>query len=455
MSLIVRFAPSPTGLLHIGNARMALVNWLFAHKNGGKMILRLDDTDAERSTAQFAQAIEQDLTWLGLNWDIFEKQSDRLASYDEALARLKETGRVYPCYETSEELEYKRRRNLKAGKPPIYDRAALNLSDAQRDGFEAEGRTPHWRFKLIHDEIAFDDLVRGRVSFQGANLSDPVLVRANGSYLYMMPSAVDDMDMKVSHVLRGEDHVTNSAIQVQLFEALGGAVPIFAHLPLLTDAGGGGMSKRLGSLGLTDLRAQGIEAMAINSLLAHLGTSDDIEPSMTLESLAENFDLTHFGRASPKFDPDRLWALNARLLHTMSYDDAKNRLDELGLDQVTTEFWDAVHGNLDKLSDITLWHAVCFGTIEPDIDPDDGEFLVSALNLLPPQTADAPWDETTWSAWTGAIKQATGRKGKSLFMPLRRALSGLDHGRELKYLLPIMGRERVAFRLSNPAGVST
>ena len=443
MSLSVRFAPSPTGMLHIGNARMALVNWLFARKNGGKLILRLDDTDTERSTPEFAKAIETDLTWLGLNWDALERQSDRLAAYDAAFAKLKESGRVYPCFETPEELDYKRRRQLKSGKPPVYDRAALSMSDEQLAEYKSEGRTAHWRFKLNHTEITFDDLVRGPVSFDGTNLSDPVIVRGDGSYLYMMPSAVDDMDMDVTHVLRGEDHVTNSAIQVQLFEALGSNAPTFAHLPLLTDAGGGGLSKRLGSLSLADMREQGIEAMSINSLLAHLGTSDDIEPCADLDILAADFDLAHFGRASPKFDPDRLWALNARLLHTLSYDDVAPRLSELNLKGTDAIFWEAVKANLEKLSDVAIWQEVCFGKIKPVVDSEDKEFLSAAVPLLP----QSPWDETTWSTWTKAIKEATGRKGKPLFMPLRLALSGLDHGPELKHLLPLMGRERVLARL--------
>ncbi|MBT4888852.1 MAG: glutamate--tRNA ligase, partial [Rhodospirillales bacterium] len=405
--------------------------------------LRMDDTDLARSTPEFAESIEQDLTWLGLHWDVLERQSERLAAYDAAFERLKESGRVYPCFETPEELEYKRRRQLKSGNPPVYDRAALSMSDAQRAECEAEGRTPHWRFKLNHEEISFDDLVRGPVNFNGTNLSDPVLVRGDGSYLYMMPSAVDDVDMKVTHVLRGEDHVTNSAIQIQLFEALGASAPVFAHLALLTDAGGGGLSKRLGSLSLGEMREQGLEAMAINSLLAHLGTSDNIEPCNDIEELAADFDLTHFGRAAPKFDPERLWALNARLLHITSFEDIAPRLAEIELDKMDAPFWEAVRANLEKLSDVAIWHTVCFGDIEPVIESDDGEFLSAATELLPPE----PWDETTWSAWTGAIKQATGRKGKPLFMPLRLALRGLDHGPELKHLLPLMGRARVLTRL--------
>lgn len=443
MSSTVRFAPSPTGLLHIGNARMAVVNWLYARKHGGRMILRLDDTDQERSTVEFADAIQADLTWLGLEWDTLERQSSRMAAYDAAFERLKADGRIYACYETPEELEYKRKRQMRAGKPPVYDRAGLSLTEEQTSEYQAEGRSPHWRFKLEHTDIAFDDLVRGPVHFHGENLSDPVLVRGDGSYLYMMPSAVDDIDMGVTHVMRGEDHVSNSAIQIQLFEALGAAVPTFAHLPLMTDAGGAGLSKRLGSLSLQDLREQGVEAMAINSLLAHLGTSDDIDPFPNLAGLLETFDVSHFSRATPKFDPDRLWALNAQLLHAMPYEDVADRLMALGLQNADATFWDAVRANLEKLEDCNLWHDVCFSDTAPVITDEDAEFLSGAVDQLP----DSPWDDTTWGAWTSALKEASGRKGKSLFMPLRLALTGLDHGPELKNLLPIIGRERASARL--------
>ncbi len=448
MTVIVRFAPSPTGLLHIGNIRMALVNWLYARKSSGHVILRLDDTDQERSTDAFANAIQEDLKWLGLSWDQLEKQSNRLADYDAAFQRLKSDGRVYPCFETSEDLEYKRRRAMRSGKPPIYDRASLKLSEDQIEGKLAAGEAPHWRFKLNHSEIAFDDLVRGHVSFDGNNLSDPVLVRADGTYLYMMPSTVDDIDMAVSHVIRGEDHVTNSAIQIQLFEALGAEAPAFAHLSLLTDVAGGGLSKRLGSMSLQQMRRDGIEPMSINSLLAHLGTSDDIAPCHQLQELIDSFDISHFGRAAAKFDPDRLWSLNASLLHETPYDAVGERLKGLELSQANEAFWDAIRPNLRRLEDARIWHAVCFSDICPSIADNDREFMATAKSLLPGE----PWDDTTWATWTGAVKEETGRKGKSLFLPLRLALTGLDHGPELKQLLPLIGREFTQNRLSgNPS----
>lgn len=448
MPVTVRFAPSPTGLLHMGNARMALVNWLYARRHEGTLILRLDDTDRERSTPEFAGAIEQDLIWLGLGWDRLEKQSGRFAGYDAAFRQLKTAGRVYPCFETPEELEYKRRRALRAGKPPIYDRAALDLSDSDIDGKRANGEEPHWRFKLNHTEIAFDDLVRGPVSFNGINLSDPVLVRADGTYLYMMPSTVDDRDMGITHIIRGDDHVANSAIQVQLFEALGAAAPTFAHLSLLTDASGSGLSKRAGSLSLQELKRQGMEPMTVNSLLVSLGTSDDVVPCRDLDQLARTFDIGHFGRAAPKFDAERLWALNARLIHETPFEDVRDRLHQMGAVRSGPAFWDAVRPNLVRLGDAVLWHDVCFADIPPVITSEDEAFVNIARSLMPKE----PWDNTTWGAWTSMLRRETGRKGKELFLPLRLALTGRDHGPELKMLLPLIGFARARNRLAGQTG---
>ncbi len=448
MTVTARFAPSPTGLMHIGNARMALVNWLFVKKLGGTLILRLDDTDRERTTPAFANAIQEDLQWLGLQWDRLEKQSERFDAYDTAFERLKSDGRVYPCFESSEELEYKRRRALRAGRAPIYDRAALALSRENINARIENGEQPHWRFKLNHSKITFDDLVRGTVGFQGEKLSDPVIVRADGTYLYMMPSAVDDIDMRVTHVIRGEDHVSNSAIQVQLFEALGNKAPTFAHLTLLTDAGGAGLSKRAGSLSLQDLRDQGMEAMAVNSLLARLGTSEDIEPSQCLSDLASEFDMAAFGRATPKFDEERLWALNAKLIHDTSFGMVADRLRDIGVETATEEFWETIRPNLNKLSDAKIWYDICFADTTPVIVEEDRNFMDQARRLLP----DEPWDETTWSSWTSSVKDASGRKGRSLFMPLRLVLTGLEHGPELKGLLPLIGRKRVSARLKGKTG---
>lgn len=435
-----RFAPSPTGFLHVGNARLALINWLAAKRMGGRFVLRLDDTDKERSRDEYADAIREDLTWLGLDWDGEEKQSARLAAYDAAFDALKAAGRVYECYETPEELDYMRKRLRARGLPPIYTKP-----DADKlQGFIDEGRTAHWRFQLSPGTIAFDDLVRGPVHFEADKLSDPVIRREDGSWLYMLPSAVDDADMGITHVVRGEDHVANTALQVQMFEALGKAVPTFAHLPLMTDIEGAALSKRLGSLALKDLRADGIEPLALASYLAHLGTSDDIKAEASMDALVVAFDFAHFSRAAPKFDPAQLSRLNAQVLHATDFADVKDRLPE----GVTEGLWNAVRPNLARIADVQQWQDIAVGDIEPAIAVDDAEFLAEAAALLPAE----PWDEETWGQWTKAVKDASGRKGKGLFMPLRQALTGLDHGPELKAYLPHIGRDRALKRLQGQRG---
>jgi len=443
MTIRVRFAPSPTGLLHIGNIRTALVTWLFARHEDGHFLLRLDDTDAERSDETFAQAIQDELTWLGLAWDTLARQSARTEPYDQAIETLKASGRLYPCYETPEELALKRKSALQQGRPPLYDRAALTLDDAARSAFEAAGRRPHWRFKLNHAPIEWNDLVRGKVTFNGADMSDPVLIRADGRPLYHISSVVDDIAFDISHVVRGEDHVANTAAHIQMIEALGGKPPIFAHLPLLADAAGKGLSKRLGSLSIQDLRDnRGTEPMAIVSMLARLGTSDPIEPFGTIQPLVDSFDFDKFARATPKFDPAELDRLNARILHGMPYGDAKPRLKALGFDQVDEQFWQAVRPNLNVIADVGHWWAIARGPI--DRRRDDPDFLDRAAALLP----DEPWGADTWNTWTDRIKTETGAKGKALFLPLRQALTGQDHGPELAALLPLMGHDRAIRRLT-------
>ncbi len=435
--ITVRFAPSPTGLLHVGNARVALLNWLFARHHGGRFILRIDDTDRERSKQEYTDAIQADLRWLGLDWVAEEHQSARLDRYAAAVERLKAAGRLYACYETPEELEFKRKRQLGRGQPPIYDRSGLKLSDAERARLEAEGRKPHWRFLLAHEDVRWDDLVHGPSHYHGAHLSDPVLIRGDGTVLYTLSSVVDDIDMRVTHIVRGEDHLTNTAVQIQLFQALGGRAPTFAHLPLMTDASGQGLSKRLGSLSLRELRAEGIEAMALNSLLAKLGTADAVRPYATLAELAAEFDWAKMSRATPKFDPAELRHVNARLLHEMPFDVARRRLD--GLDE---RLWLAVRGNITRLAEAAEWQAVCAQPLAPVIE--DADFLGTAAALLPPE----PWDEATWAAWTARLKESTGRKGKALFHPLRLALTARENGPELKLLLPLIGRDRAWARLN-------
>lgn len=440
MSTKVRFAPSPTGLLHVGNARMALVNWLCAKKAGGSFILRLDDTDAERSRDEYANAIQTDLAWLGLDWDGVEKQSDRLSAYEAAFEKLSADGRIYACYETAQELDYMRKRLRARNLPPIYTRP----DEAKLKSFIDEGRKPHWRFKLAAGEINFDDLVRGPVHFETKNLSDPVIRREDGTWLYMLPSAVDDIDMGITHVVRGEDHVANTALQAQMIESLGATVPTFAHLSLLIAMDGSGLSKRSGSLSLQDLREDGIEPMALASYLGHIGTSDNIELAKNMDGLVESFDFSHFSRGTPKFDFNKLLGLNSLVIHGLDFAHVKDRLGEIGLNDVSEDFWLAVRENLARVSDAKQWFDVCYGEVTPVISEEDAEFIAGAGKYLP----IGDFDSDTWGKWTASLKEETGRKGKGLFMPLRLALTGQPHGPELKNILPLMGRTKALQRLS-------
>ncbi len=433
--IVVRFAPSPTGRLHLGNARGALINWLFARRLGGTFLLRLDDTDRERSTPEFAAGIESDLRWLGLQWDAFARQSDRFAHYAAAVERLKARGRLYPCYETEEELKLKRFQQVSDGGIQIYDRAALRLSEKQRRAFEAESRRPHWRFMIDTKETSWVDGVRGVQSFHGSKLNDPVLMRADGTPTYTLASVVDDTELGVTHVIRGEDHVANTAVQLQIFEALGAAESItFAHFSLLTDAGGHNFSKRVGSMSIESLREEGLEPMAINALLARLGTADPIEPVIDLRDLVAGFDLSRFGRASPKLDIEEIRRLNAAIIHATPFSRVRAQLAAMGLGGIDEGFWNAVRPNLTKLGDARDWWAICREKLAPIVA--EAPYLAQAAELLPPE----PWTERTWSEWTAAVGAATARKGKALFMPLRLALTAREHGPELKTLLPLLGR---------------
>jgi glutamyl-tRNA synthetase len=445
MSVLVRIAPSPTGQLHVGNIRTALMNWLFARKMGGKFMLRLDDTDTARSTQAYAEGIERDLKWLGLDWDLFATQSSRFQRYQDVLESFRKTGKAYPCFETQDELALKRRSQLSRGLPPIYDRGALKLSLTEIDAKLKSGIKPHWRFKLDGGAVAWDDLVQGHKEFHGEALSDPVLVREDGVPLYTFCSVIDDVDFGVTHVIRGEDHVANTAVQIQIWKALG-PVPAFAHLPLLTLASGEELSKRLGSMSVASLRDEmGVEPLALCSLLARTGTSDAIDAAQAIQELVDSFDFKKIGRAPPKFDTEDLKRLNAKLLHHMDYADVRAHLAALGLEKISEAFWLAVRGNITRLDEVKEWWRVAEENIEPKIE--DQGFASEAAKLLPPE----PWNDATWSAWTNALKQATGRNGKALFMPLRLALTGMEHGPELKTLLPLIGKERAAARLAGKA----
>jgi len=447
MTVNVRIAPSPTGLLHIGNIRAALFNYLFAKKQGGTFMLRLDDTDSTRSTEAFAEAIKRDLSWLGLTWNTFGRQSDRLARYGEVLGQLKHSGRVYPCYETQSELDLKRKTQLGRGLPPVYDRGALKLTDSDRAAYEAQGRKPHWRFKLNHVDVTWDDLVQGKKTFPASSLSDPVLVREDGVPLYTFCSVVDDIDDKTTHIIRGEDHVTNTAVQIQIWQAITEMpAPVFAHFPLIVSASGIEMSKRLGTLSIASMRDEmQIEPMAINALLAKLGTSDPIAPRLTLDELAQEFDLGKISHSTPKFDLEELKMLNAKILHLTPFAAVRDRLEKMGLGAIDESFWNFARANIVMLEDVRKWWNVAQGPITPVVQ--DAGFLSEAASELPP----APWDDQTWTAWTDAIKAKTGRKGKELFMPLRLALTTFGHGPEMKFLLPLIGEKRARDLLAGKA----
>jgi glutamyl-tRNA synthetase len=443
--ITVRFAPSPTGLLHVGNARPALANYLFARHHGGRFILRIDDTDLERSRDEYAEAIPRDLRWLGLAWDDSFRQRDRLDHYEAAADRLKQSGRLYPCFESEDELRAKREQRLKRGLAPVYDRAMLKLTPEQRAQAEANGKRPYWRFRLTDTVREWHDMVLGRRQVKLPTVSDPVLIRADGTPLYTFTSVVDDIATGITHVIRGEDHITNTGVQMDIFAALGAdpAALGFAHLPLLTDTDGSKLSKRLDSLTLRTLRHDGVEPLAITAYLASLGTSDDPQP-LPMAELAARFDLTHVSHSAARFDISQLLALNRRVLHALPFAEVADRLPP----GATEAFWLAVRGNLDLLSEARGWWDVVAGTIVPPPMEGEGAFLRQAVEALPPE----PWNGEVWRVWTDALKQATGRKGRALFMPLRLALTGEDHGPELRELLPLIGRVRTEQRLLVAAG---
>jgi glutamyl-tRNA synthetase len=441
MSIRLRFAPSPTGRIHVGNVRTALMNWLFAIRQGGQVLLRIDDTDLARSTKEFEQGIDDDLRWLGLNWHERANQSHRFDAYEKAAAKLKADGLLYPAYETEDELDRRRKIAQATGKPPVYDRAALKLTDADRAKLEAEGRKPHWRFKLSGARKDWDDLVRGHVSIDTASLSDPVLIREDGAFLYTLPSVVDDIDFNITHIVRGEDHVTNSGVQIEIFEALGGAVPMFGHFPLLAGADGGALSKRLGSLSVSELAADGYEPMAVLSHLAKIGTSDPVEARTSIDQLSAEFEFSKIGRAPARFDPEELKRVNAALLHQLDYAAVKDRLAKLEADKGEA-FWNAIRANISLLPEAQEWARIVDGPIEPLVS--DKAFAAAAIEVLP----TGAYDATTWSAFANAVKEKTGAKGKALFMPLRQALTGLDHGPDMASLFPLIGEDRARKRLS-------
>lgn len=430
-----RFAPSPTGYIHVGNLRTALMNYLIARKAGGTFILRIDDTDPERSKQEYVDAIQQDLEWLGLTWDKIEHQSARLDRYDAAADKLREMGRFYECFETPTELDLKRKKQLNMGKPPVYDRGALALSEDEKAALRAERGNGHWRFKLDQERINWVDGVLGEISIDAASVSDPVLIRGDGQYLYTLASVVDDTEMGVTHVVRGSDHVTNTATQIQMIEALGGTVPTFAHHSLLTGPQGESLSKRLGTLSLRDLREGGVEPEALLSLMARLGSSQPVELRASLDEIAEGFDIDQFGSAPTKFDVEDLYPLTARHLGVQPLAAVSDDVASAGVNGAEAEaFWAVIRENITTRKDIAAWADLFANGADPVIGDEDKDFVAEALALLP----EGPFDGDTWGVWTKAVKEATGRKGRGLFMPLRKALTGQSHGPDMSAVLPLL-----------------
>jgi len=446
MTIRVRFAPSPTGRLHVGNVRTALMNYLFVQKNAGTFILRIDDTDLERSTQAYEDGIKEDLAWLGMNHHETFNQSHRFAMYNEAANKLRADGLLYACYETAEELDRQRKLLRVQSKPPIYNRAGLSLTDAQIADYEAQGRKPHWRFKLSGGVVTWTDMVRGEQSIDTSSISDPVLIRADGSFLYTLPSVVDDIDARISHVIRGEDHVTNSGAQIEIFRALSDHLPEFAHTPLLVGKDGKGLSKRLGSLSMQELKAQGIEPQAVASLLAKIGTSDPVAAEPDLAKLVEGFDFGKIGRAPARFDEDELALINARLLHDMDYADVKDRLDAMGVGGGEA-LWTLMRANIEKLEDMAGWSTMIYAPMAGQIADEDKEFCAQAAKLLPDELNDE-----SWQALTAALKTETGRKGRGLFMPLRLALTGRNYGPDMGKVLLLLGAQKAKHRLNGETG---
>lgn len=436
--IVTRFAPSPTGFIHVGNLRTALFNYLITRKAGGQFILRLDDTDQERSKQEYADGIQEDLEWLGFTWDRFEKQSERIERYEEAAQELRDKGRFYEAFETPTELDLKRKKLLNMGKPPVYDRTALTLSDEEKAKLRAERGNGHWRFKLIQERINWADGILGDISIDAGSVSDPVLIRGDGQFLYTLASVCDDVDFGVTHIVRGSDHVTNTATQIQIIEALGGTVPSFAHHSLLTGPQGEALSKRLGTLSLRDLRAQGVEPMALLSLMARIGSSQPVEVRSSMDELIEGFDLSTFGSAPTKFDVQDLFALTAQVNHARPFAEVADEVAALGVPaEIAEPFWTVVRENITVKADMKGWWDLFRDGATPLISDEDKEFIPAAYALLP----EPPYTSETWKEWTSAVKEATGRKGKGLFMPLRKAVTGMERGPDMSHVMPLMQKK--------------
>ena len=443
MTFKTRFAPSPTGLLHIGNARSAVINWAYIKNKGGEFILRIDDTDSERSKKEYENKIKENLSWLGLSWSKTFNQSQRKNIYDEKILLLKKSKKIYPCFESAEELSLKRKTQLLSGKPPIYDRSSLMLTSDQIENLIKKGKTPHWRFKLEEEIIEWQDLIKGKVSFDSKNLSDPVLIREDGSLLYHLPSVVDDVEENITDIIRGEDHITNTAFHIQLFKSFNAKIPHFGHHPFLTDEEGKSFGKRLGSLSIQKMYEDGFESLTLLNYLLSIGTSKNLSKEKNIDKLVNNFNIDNLASSSPKFSISVLKLLNKDLLQSYDFSDTKKKFIDLNIKDASEDFWIFIKNNINYFSESLDWIKVINSTEIYIQEPND--YLNAAAELLP----EDPYDETTWDVWTDLIKNKTGKKGKELFMPIRFALTGREKGPELKYLLPLLTKEHILKKLGN------
>ena len=433
----LRFAPSPTGFMHVGNARSAVLNWAYAKKNKGEFILRIDDTDKIRSKKDYEKNIKENLRWLGLDWDKTFNQSSKYENYEINILKLKESGRIYPCFETEEELSLKRKSLLSSGKPPIYDRSSLKLTKKDIEKNLNEGKKPHWRFKLVDEIISWQDLIKGKVSFDSKNLSDPILIREDGSLLYHLPSVIDDIDEKITNIIRGEDHISNTAFHIQLFKSLNASVPKFAHHPFLTDSEGKGFGKRLGSLSINKLQDLGYEYITILNYLLNIGSNQDIIADKNISSLINNFDLKNISSSNPKFSIDVLKSLNKDILQSYVFDEISDRINLICEDLIDKKLWQFTKNNIDFFVEIKKWVDIIKSENNFMKDTMDAKLINAAIESLP----EDPYNEDSWEIWTSKIKDLTGLKGKDLFMPLRKILTGMNNGPELKYLLPLLNKK--------------
>ena len=440
MTTVTRFAPSPTGLLHLGNIRTALINWLYARTNNGKFILRIDDTDLERSKDEYISQIKYDLDWLGIDYDETFNQSSRFDRYREQFEKLKADGRIYPCYETPEELERKRKLLIAAGGKQVYDRSAMELTDQQKKDYEAEGRKPHWRFLLKTERMKWDDLLKGEIDIDLTSLSDPVLFREDGVPLYTFSSAVDDIDYDITNVIRGDDHTSNTAVQVEIINALDQNKITFAHHALLKASTGDKLSKRDNVISISSFREANMEPISILSLLATIGTSNSIELKDNIDQIKSEFKLSTISTSPGRIEIDVLNALNKKQVQKYNFSEIEERLKKID-EKIDQKFWETIRGNLNVVEDIKQWTDIVFNS--ETIKPSDKDYIKIAMELIP----DDPWNDETWGLWTSAIKEKTGRKGKELFLPLREAFTGLNHGPEMKLLIQLLGREKIIERV--------